>query len=528
MNLAPNPPQDNLISPRTLGLTAVGLALGLAIMLPLLRPVLPVDETRYLTVAWEMRRDGTFLVPHLNGQIYGDKPPLLFWLINLVWSVTGVSEVAARLVAPAFGVLTVVLTWRLGTRLFPERASHGPTAALILATTGIFALYGSLTMFDTMLAAATLTGILALLRMDAGGGRTATVAFGAALAFGVLAKGPVILVHLMPLALTRPLWSLAPAPRPAAAWYGRVALAIGAALVLLSLWLIPALWLGGPEYRAEVLWRQSAGRVVNAFDHARPVWFFLAALPLLLWPWAWRPAALRLLAAPGLRDDRRARLLAIWGVSTVVLFSLISGKQVHYLIPALPAAALALAAAPPTRRTWGPVVLCLALVVPVLTWAWLLATGRARLDGAEVVTLGPSTLVWSAAIALTGIAAIRLVTRRTPLLGWALVVPVALLVMHVSLRPALMEHFNTSRFAEELARAPSAGVAIVGYPYQGEFGFTARLTEPVQVLADDDLANWIAVHPKGLVISSRDLPISTPPVGDAWLNGKHLRLFRLP
>jgi hypothetical protein len=45
-------------------------------------PVLPIDETRYLAVAWEMRLHGDFLVPHLNGAPYSDKPPLLFWLIN--------------------------------------------------------------------------------------------------------------------------------------------------------------------------------------------------------------------------------------------------------------------------------------------------------------------------------------------------------------------------------------------------------------------------------------------------------------
>ena len=138
------------LSARSIGLLALGLATGLAVLLPQLRPVLPVDETRYLSVAWEMQRDGSFIVPHLNGEIYAHKPPLLFWLINLVWSAIGVSEVAARLVAPAFGVLAVALTWRVGARLFPDRPTLGPTAALILASTGVFALYGSLTMFDTM------------------------------------------------------------------------------------------------------------------------------------------------------------------------------------------------------------------------------------------------------------------------------------------------------------------------------------------------------------------------------------------
>ena len=104
-------------------------------------------------------------------------------------------------------------------------------------------------------------------------------------------------------------------PGRAGAWYGRVAVAIAMAVGLLALWLIPALWLGGADYRAEVLWRQSAGRMVNAFDHARPAWFFLALLPLLLWPWAWRPQALRGLASAGLWSVRRARI-TVPGVAT--------------------------------------------------------------------------------------------------------------------------------------------------------------------------------------------------------------------
>ena len=31
------------------------------------RPPLPVDETRYLGVAWEMYESGNYLVPHQNG-----------------------------------------------------------------------------------------------------------------------------------------------------------------------------------------------------------------------------------------------------------------------------------------------------------------------------------------------------------------------------------------------------------------------------------------------------------------------------
>ena len=42
------------------------------------RPILPVDETRYISVAWEMWFGENFVVPHLNGTPYSHKPPLLF------------------------------------------------------------------------------------------------------------------------------------------------------------------------------------------------------------------------------------------------------------------------------------------------------------------------------------------------------------------------------------------------------------------------------------------------------------------
>jgi 4-amino-4-deoxy-L-arabinose transferase-like glycosyltransferase len=509
------------------GVLAIALATASAAFLPLLRPVLPVDETRYLTVAWEMYRDGTYLVPHLNGAIYGHKPPLLFWLINLVWSVFGVSEAAARIIAPAFGVLAVALTWIFGRMLFPEREGLDGRAALILASTGIFALYGSLTMFDTMLTCATLLGVIALVWMDSGGGPRATALLGAALAFGVLAKGPVILVHLLPLALSRPVWSRATFADGSVGWYLRLFGALGVALALLSLWLGPALFLGGAEYRDEVLWRQSAGRVINAFDHARPFWFFAAVLPLVLWPWAWRVQVLQKLTSRDLWQNKQAQFLAIWSLGTIGLFSIISGKQIHYLLPVLPAFAIALAAAPLPRKGFGPALAGLVVIVPVLIWTVLLAAGRAEIDGSSVTTLGTAEVIGSISIGVVGLVVLILTGLRDPLLGWALVTPVTLAVMHLALRAPLMEHFDTARFVAELSRAPEAGLAVYGLRYQGEFGFTARLSGPVDVIKDGRLEAWAGSHPGGLIVSGHDLDGGFAKVAEGSLAGEWVRFYRL-
>src|SRR4029453_16788145 len=72
-----------------------------------------------------------------NGVPLFTKPPLTQWLAALVYLVTGPSE-WARLVPIAAAVLTIILTWRLGTRLYGPRA--GVVAAVMLATTVGFVL----------------------------------------------------------------------------------------------------------------------------------------------------------------------------------------------------------------------------------------------------------------------------------------------------------------------------------------------------------------------------------------------------
>ena len=56
------------------------------------------DEPRYAQVAREMLENKNFILPHLNGEVYPDKPPLLFWLIDL-FSIPfkTVTEFSARL-----------------------------------------------------------------------------------------------------------------------------------------------------------------------------------------------------------------------------------------------------------------------------------------------------------------------------------------------------------------------------------------------------------------------------------------------
>ncbi len=485
---------------RTRGALVVAGFVLLAVAGVLLRPAFPVDETRYLAVAWEMWQSGDLFVPTRNYEIYSQKPPLLFWAINLVWSLTGVSGVAARLVGPAFALLTLLLTGVLARRLWPDDKGIASRAMVALAGTAIFAASGSLLMFDTALAAATVGGMLALVGATADGRWRWWVALGVAIGLGVLAKGPVILIHLAPAMVFVRFW----APRGPATASRRVAtgavLAIGVGLAVVSLWLVPALVSGGADYREAVLWKQSAGRMAGSFAHARPLWFYLALLPLLLFPWAWMPGLWRAARAvswaePGLR------LAAIWAGSALVLFSLISGKQMHYLVPELPAVALVVARLARGLRP-GVILACIPVAVAV---AAVVALASGRVGGGAVGDL-LQPAAWVAAWAFLSLALVWVAARVGGLAGGAVLTLGGLLSLNLLVGiTEIGGSYDSARLARIVAPYEDRGIAWYGQTFHAEINFAGRLASPVATPRDaGDLAQWVAGHPEGVIVARPD------------------------
>jgi len=110
----------------------------------LCRPLMPIDETRYVSVAWDMWQSKSFLIPHLSGVPYSHKPPLFFYLIHLGWFIFGVNEWSARPPGPA--------TVAVRTSYF-QACSFCPAVAMPLWT-----VMTTLTMFDLLLTFFTLLG----------------------------------------------------------------------------------------------------------------------------------------------------------------------------------------------------------------------------------------------------------------------------------------------------------------------------------------------------------------------------------
>ena len=75
------------------------------------------DETRNAGCAAEMLQADNWVVPIFNSQLRRHKPILTYWMMMSSYQVFGITEFAARFWSATLGVLTCLLTWRIGWRL---------------------------------------------------------------------------------------------------------------------------------------------------------------------------------------------------------------------------------------------------------------------------------------------------------------------------------------------------------------------------------------------------------------------------
>jgi 4-amino-4-deoxy-L-arabinose transferase-like glycosyltransferase len=478
---------------------------------------MPLYSTRTLAVAWEMWQHGHWLVPHINGEPYSEKAPLLFWLIHAGWWVFGVSDVWPRLLEVLFGGAQLMLVAALARRLFPDRPWIGRAAPWMLLALAYAFLFGLQIMYDVLLATWTLAALLCLVPRHQRE-EPRWLLFGLCIGFGLLTKGPVMLLHVAFPWLLGPLWSdWARGHR--ARWYGRGLLAVLLGGAMLLAWALPAGFAGGEAYRQRLFFTQTAGRVVDGLaqahtlqNHARPWWWYLPALPILLfpfsgWPRAWVAlAALRRPLEPGLR------FALSWVVPVLLTFSLISGKQLYYPLPELAGVVLLLAGAIALLRerrpalaasgwlgTWplgvGGIAFAIFLfVLPVLV-------GSDRLHGEWLDETAHYSRFFSVVFLLLG--ALLLLRGRGEMRRLAFAGLLGVLALNTLFTLTMWYRFDLDPSAHLLGAADARNQAI-GFlgNYEGQFHFEGRLVHPIAELREGpSLQAFAHAHPDGLVVA---------------------------
>ncbi|MGN6728791.1 MAG: ArnT family glycosyltransferase [Rhodanobacteraceae bacterium] len=472
----------------------LGLWFLLLLPLAILFPPIPIDETRYLTAAWEMFNSGQWLVPTVNGAWYSDKSPLLFWLIAGGWKLLGVHTWVARVEALLIAVAMLLTLRRLAARLGLDL--RGASAAMwLLAGCAGFALFATAIMFDLLLAACVLGALHALLDLDEHRYARGIGWLGLMLGLGILAKGPVVLLHIAGAALLAPLWSRS-AREASARWYGSLLAGIAVGVAIALCWLLPAALYGGPTYWQPLV-AKVTGRLHESFAHARPFWWYFPLIPVLLLPWVLS------LRAPFVawRELPRGRIgifLLCWWVPPLLAFCAISGKQIHYLAPLLPAWALSgawlLQRAGARLRPGLYALLALLAAAGLLYLPWWAARSYGYAPRPLLMLFALVPLVIAAGVW-------RAWGRNTHSLALAAtaLASVSLLAGALALQPAL----DVRPEAQFIATALHDNVPIAHIEWHnGLFGYTGRLHRPLPVIARAQVVEWCRAHPGGLLVAS--------------------------
>ncbi len=404
------------------------------------------DEARYAYVAREMREGGHWIVPHINGEPYPDKPPLMFWLINASSLLTGgqINSVSARLPSLLGSIMTLWVMTRLLGRWSSTAAAW--RALFILPTSFLFWQEGGWGRIDALLCGLVMMSLYFFFA-SLEGKRTRREVFAYLFAgLAVLAKGPVGLALPVGifLVVTLAYGRGEQLRRSHWVWGPLLALAVPGA------WLLAAWWQQAPAgYFAAMFGEKSFGRVVQSKGHDRPFYYFLLHFPLELLPWTvFLPAAIA-------TQYRRvlSRALLAWMAFVVVLFSLFVCKRNVYILSAYPAAAMLIAAA------WND--------LPQLSRRWINVTGAAALVfvGGFAVALMVAffvphipfnrlLLLPSALILLAGVPVlIRLFRRESLSSRWLMVFVIVLMLFQVSVTTVVLPGINQLKGPVEAAAA---------------------------------------------------------------------------
>jgi 4-amino-4-deoxy-L-arabinose transferase-like glycosyltransferase len=357
-----------------------------------------VDEAIFSQAAAEMYQRGDYVVPYFNGELFPDKPGLTYWLMISAYHVFGVSEIGARFWSALLSIGSVLLTYRLGSKLFSQPV--GLWAGLILATNISFDIIARAATPDAALTFCTTAAMCLFARSthrsltDPGalfpGTRPSEVTIEptwksfalayAAMGVAVLAKGPIGVV--LPTAViglfllsTRGANAVAALPAVssgqgrwafAARWLDclvrtasprqvvRAVLSLHPLLAVLIILAVAGPWYVWVGLRTDWQWPaqffgvHNFGRFFNAMDnHHGPIFYYVAVVLVLFFPWSilmW--GTLRELGRQTARAGQRrdgAILIACWIAVYLGFWSLASTKLPNYIVPMYPALAIATA-----------------------------------------------------------------------------------------------------------------------------------------------------------------------------------------
>jgi 4-amino-4-deoxy-L-arabinose transferase-like glycosyltransferase len=357
-------------------------------------PPVDRDEARFAQATKQMIETGDYIDIKFQDETRYKKPVGIYWLqAGVVQFAEALGVPRARLriwlyripsLAGAVGM--VVATYWTALAFVSRRAAF--LAGIMMATSILLGVEARLAKTDAVLSLTIVAAMGAMARAYlAGQGErsvnthplVAAAVFWTAIAFGILVKGPLILM-IVGLAIV----ALAVTDR-SINWVLRLKPAMGAiwVLALVLPWFIAIIVRSGDSFFVEAIGHDLLAKVESGQEsHGVPPGFYV----LLFWVTFFPGAMLAGLAAPAVwraRSEPGARFLLAWLVPSWIVFEMVPTKLPHYVLPLYPAIAILIAGVVDgqslSRNRW--------LVRGTMWWFILIAAAGAGLVALNV-TIG--------------------------------------------------------------------------------------------------------------------------------------------
>jgi 4-amino-4-deoxy-L-arabinose transferase-like glycosyltransferase len=307
-------------------------------------PLSGPDEPRYARIAEEMREQGRWITPKLQGKPWLEKPPLYYWITVPFLSLFKTIETAARVGPALCALITALVVFFLGSVLWSRLA--GLLGASILLTSMGFIGFGRSASTDMPFACCftlAMAILAAAVKKDPGAGKI-MVAY-VFLGLAILGKGPVAI--LLAAGIGFCFWLLDESGSIRSRWRVWAGCAVMAAVSLPWFWLV--FRQNGYSFISTFFLNHNVARYVTGIHHhSQPVYYFIPVLIALLFPWS---GCLILLAKSSVKAFRSWRewdpciiFLFCWALFPIIFFSFSDSKLAGYILPSFPPFALIMGA----------------------------------------------------------------------------------------------------------------------------------------------------------------------------------------